>query len=508
MRRHLTYLSIVVVLVAVVWTDFTTQIWKDKNRVIQSDVIEYYGYLPAAFIYHDLTLNFRYHYPGNKKTTVWATDLPNGNAVFKYTMGPALMYAPFFFVADSLAEPLGYDDGGYSAPYRLALVLAALFYLALGLLLLRKILLLFFTEAIAAATVLSIGLGTNLFWYSSLEPGMPHVYDFFLVSALIYLTFLWYRNATFWKSLLMGLVLGLLTLVRPINILFVLFFVFYRMWRPRDVSKRLHYFKKHYDHILVMLVAGFLVLIPQLMYWKEITGHWIYYSYGKEGFFFLHPHIISVLFSFRKGWYVYTPLMFFASVGMVFLFRKYKTLAWSILMLVVIYLYVVSSWWSWWYGGSLGQRGLIDIYPLMAFPLAALFHWIVSRRTILQKIVAVLVFLSVVLGTFYNVQYYYGAIHWDSMTRKAWLDSFGRIHPSAHFSEYLQTPDYKDALLGKPEKLKPLQKTETLQQVIERIQSDPRWFEEVKAKARTKNISVDSMLQLDARYVLDREYRK
>ncbi|MBN2614790.1 MAG: hypothetical protein JXR71_03780 [Bacteroidales bacterium] len=499
-------MSIVLVLVAVVWTDLATHIWKDKNRVIQSDVIEYYGYLPAAFIYHDLSLNFRFQDKG--KYTVWATELPNGKAVFKYTMGPALMYAPFFFVANELAGPLGYDTGGYSPPYRLAIILAALFYLLLGLLLLRRVLLLFFTETIAAAVLFSIGLGTNLFWYSTFEPGMPHVYDFFLVSALIFLTFSWYRNATVWKSLVLGVVMGLLTLIRPINILFVLFFVFYRIWRTKDVNRRLHYFMKHYDHILVMLVAGFLVLLPQLIYWKEITGRWLYYSYGKEGFFFLHPHIIDVLFSYRKGWYVYTPVMFFASTGMIFLFRKYKTLAWSVVILAVVYLYVVSSWWSWWYGGSLGQRALIDLYPVMAFPLAALFQWIAQRKTVFRKAIAILIFLSVLLGAFYNVQYYFGAIHWDSMTRKAWFDSFGRLHPTSHFKDFLQTPDYKDALLGKPEQLKPLQKKETFEQVIERIKSDPKWYELIKDKARKRNISVDSMLQLDARYILNRESGK
>jgi len=112
---------------------------------------------------------------------------------------------------------------------------------------------------------------------------------------------------------------------------------------------------------------------------------------------------------------------------------------------------------------------------------------------------------SILLGVFYNVQYYYGAIHWDSMTRKAYFDSFGRVRPSAHFNQYLQTPDYDDALLGRPEKLKSLHKKETLQQIIERIKSDPKWYDLVKEKAQKRKISVDSMLKLDARYVLKNE---
>lgn len=505
MRKQLTYLSIVVVMIAVVWTDFSTKIWIDSNRVIQSDVIEYYGYLPAAFIYHDLTLKFRGEDNGQKKFVVWATDLPNGNAVFKYTMGPALLYAPFFYVANELATPLGYNNGGYSAPYRLAIVLAAMFYLALGLLFLRKSLLQFFSESVSALVLLTVGLGTNLFWYSTFEPGMAHVYDFFLVSVFIYLTFIWYKKITFFRSVMLGLVIGLLTLIRPVNFLFVAFFVLYNVWNLNDLKYRFRYLIRNYLQLFLIVIVGFIVLIPQLVYWKEITGQWIYYSYGKEGFFFLHPHIYDVLFSFRKGWYVYTPVMLFASVGIIFLFRKYKMLALPIFILFLIYLYVVSSWWSWWYGGSLGQRALIDLYPVMAFPMAAFFQWIYNRKLFLKLILSGLVFLSVLLGAFYNVQYYYGAIHWDSMTRKAYFDSFGRMHPSAHFKQYLQTPDYEDALLGRNKKRNVDGRSETIEEVIRRIKSDPKWYNQVKEKAKKKNISIDSMLQLDARYVLKNE---
>lgn len=501
-KKYLSVLSIILVLMVAVFTEFNTKIWNDSNRVIQNDVIDYYGYLPAAFIYHDLTLKFQENYSGNKKFIFWAKKLPNGAYVFKYTMGPAIMYAPFFFVADALTPATIYNSGGYSMPFRFSIVMAALFYLTLGLVFLGKALSHYFSEKVTAIVLLLIGLGTNLFWYATLEPGMPHVYDFALASILIWLTINWYHGITVFKTIAIGLVIGLVTLIRPINLIFVFFFLFYRISVAKDLKNRFLFFKKHYVHLVLIVLVAFLLLIPQIVYWKLVTGHFIYYSYGKEAFFFLHPHLIDVLFSFRKGWYVYTPVMFFATLGFVMLFKKYRALFWPVFILFVVYLYIVASWWSWWYGGSLGQRALIDIYPFMALPMAALVQWIDKRKGWIKVTLLVFIFLTGLMGAFHNIQYYYGAIHWDSMTKEAYVNSFGRVHPSKQFTKYLKIPDYKNALIGKKEYINQSNHSETLEEIIQRIKSDQTWYKMVREKANMKKISTDSMLRLDALYIM------
>ncbi len=506
MKNLIIKLSVVLIIFAVVYTDFNTKQWEKPTKIIEWDVISYYAYLPACFIYNDMTLKFKDNYAGHHKFVFWGERLPNGNYLIKTTMGLSVMYSPFFFVANSLAGHLGYDTGGYSLPYRFAIVMAALFYLALGLLFLTRVLRFYFSEKVTALTILAVGLGTNLFWYSTFEPGMSHVYTFALVSVFLYLTILWYRRSSLLRAVFLGLVIGLLTLIRPVNVLFVLFFIFYDIKNLKDIQNKLLFFWERKQHILLMVLFGFLMLVPQFLYWKTVTGHWIYYSYGKEGFFFLHPQIINVLFSFRKGWFVYTPIMLFAVIGIFFLRKNLKRFAFPTLTFLIVYLYVVSSWWCWWYGGSLGQRELIDIYPVMALPLAAMLQWVFSKKAVLKYIAGTLLAAAVVLGIFYNVQYYYGSIHWDSMTQQAYFNSFGRVHPSQKFYRLIKSPDYKDALIGKPEKLeKTMEKQERIDEIIRRIESDKKWFNLVKQKALKSNISVDSMLHLDARYVLDHE---
>ncbi len=502
MKKYFVALSMTLVLATVIFSDFNVKIWKTPGRVIQWDVIDYYGYLPAAFIYHDISLKFKDHYTGKKHFVFWAKKTALGSYVFKMTMGLSVMYSPFFFVANSLAGPLGYNTGGYSLPYRFAIVMAALFYLALGLIFLSRVLRFYFSEWITGFVVLAIGLGTNLFWYSTFEPGMSHVYSFFLVSVFIFLTIKWYQKPGLWYSVWIGLVIGLLTLIRPVNLILVLFFILYDLKNLRDVKNRWQLFRKKCGKLIVIVALGFLILIPQLLYWKTVTGHWLYYSYGNEGFFFLHPQILNVLFSFRKGWFVYTPVMIFAVAGIYFLFKRYKQLFLPVLLFLLVYLYVVSSWWSWWYGGSLGQRELIDIYPVMALPLAAMLQWMLSRKAVLRYLLGFLMLITVVLGAFYNVQYYYGSIHWDSMTRQAYFDSFGRVHPSPRFNSLLVHPDYQSAILGKPELITKRPMEEQLMLIIRRIKNDKNWYELVKQKAKKRNIPLDSMLKLDARYVL------
>ena len=76
--------------------------------------------------------------------------------------------------------------------------------------------------------------------------------------------------------------------------------------------------------LFIIIFFAFLVWIPQLLYWKTVTGNYLFYSYADEGFFFLNPQILKGLFSYRNGWLIYSPVMFFALLGIPFLYRYAK----------------------------------------------------------------------------------------------------------------------------------------------------------------------------------------
>jgi hypothetical protein len=430
-----------------------TGLHKKPEKVIQADVISYYGYLPATFIRQDYTLSFLED--TTEDTTIdnslfWHLITPNGGRLFKTSMGMSFLYAPFFFIAHAVATPLGDIPNGYSAPYGSALLLGCIIYIFIAFLLLRKLLLYYYSDGVIATTLLIIGLASNLYWYATIEAPMSHGYSFFLFAACLFLTHQWYEKQRWTSTVLLGLVIGLISLVRPTNSLIILLFLFFGICRISDIKIRFQLFLKNYAKLLVLGACIILIWIPQLLYWKSITGDWFYYSYGeKERFFFTHPHIFDALFSFRKGWLIYTPSMILAVVGMYFVWKKNRIFFYPILFFFLINLYVISSWWCWWYGGGFGMRALIESYALLAIPLAAFLSW-ASQLKLKAKIpVFTCILLLSMLSTFHTIRYYYGSIHWDSMTKEAYFDGFWRIDPSIHFDALIQKPDYAEAVEGR-----------------------------------------------------------
>ena len=450
------YSIIVIILISVIYSWQITNVHKylSPKSVIVWDIKSYYAYLPATFIEKDYKLQFVHLYKNTDEWLYWPEEAPNGGFVIKTSMGVAIMYSPFFFIANHFAGKMGYATDGFSTPYAFALIYSCVFYVIVGFFFLRRLLLKYFNDRIAASTIFILGLATNLYWYATLEAPMSHGYSFALFCIFLYLMEKWQEKQGWVATVFMGLITGLIALIRPTNGLILILFLFYNITCLKDIRIRFQLFIKNYWKIIVMAICAVLIWLPQLLYWKSVTGEWFYYSYGNERFFFNNPQILSVLFGFRKGWLIYTPVMFFAIIGIGILWKANKKYFLPILLFFLVNLYVVSSWWCWWYGGGFGMRSLIESYAILAIPLATFLAWLVKQklkiRIPLMVVVAAITFQSI----FHNIQYYYRAIHWDSMTKEAYFNSFWRVKPSEEFESLLIFPDYKSASEGKKERNK------------------------------------------------------
>jgi len=489
-RNWISLLTLTLLVVFMTVTMLSEKHWKEEQRVIEWDAISYYAYLPATFIYHDLSLSFADNYKGPHKFIVWPERSPSGRYVIKTSMGLSLLWTPFFLAGHAVAHLSDDDTGGYSPPYKLFLLLSAIFFLTVGLIYLRKILLASASDRVTATVIAAFVLGTNLFWYTLYQGTMSHVYSFALISAFIWYSIIWHEELIpgsnplqtsghprqekknmsvrrLWPALRLGLLLGLITLIRPTNIIIVIFFLLYGVSSGETLRGRIRDLAANYRHMAVIAFAAILVWVPQLIYWKEMTGQWLYFSYGSnERFFFADPAIIKGLFSWRKGLFLYAPLMIFAFAGIIALWKKRSPHALPVTLFVPLNIYIIFSWWCWWYGGGFGQRAFIDSYALMAVATASLLtpaaisHGTASLMTPasttlgtaskswLQRLALAAFLLLTSLGIMQNIQYYNGAIHWDSMTKEAYIDSFGRIHPSERFQGLLEAPDYDKAREG------------------------------------------------------------
>lgn len=339
------------------------------------DVSGYYLYLPALFIYKDIKqVGFREEIHEKYRPS----DAPNqafkhrsGNYVMKYACGLAVQYLPFFGIAHALAPALGYPADGFSRPYQMAIGLGSLLVALLGLWLLRRNLLQYFGDRAVAITLLLLVLGTNYLDYAAINGAMTHNYLFTLYTALVALTVAWYRRPTLPRAAGIGLLVGLATLTRPTELWSALIPLLWGIGSWADFRQRIAFWRQHGAHLALAVVACGLMGSLQLLYWKVVSGEWLVYSYEDQGFSWLRPHLYQGIFSIRAGWLVYTPMMALAVIGFWPLFRQHRSLFWGIVVFFCLFVYVTFAWDIWWYGGSLGQRAMVQSYAVLAFPLAA-----------------------------------------------------------------------------------------------------------------------------------------
>jgi len=439
-------------LASLLYSIFNLKFWKQEGQVIKYDVLEYYGYLPSAFIYKDLSLKFTEKSDIDWGKRIWALTAPNGKKVFKMSMGMSIMYAPFFGMAHCYTKSTGKIADGFSSPYKFAILMSSVFYLMLCLFYLRKTLLLFFNDWITGFTLLVVVAGTNLWYYASFEAPLSHAYSFSLIAIFVWFVIRYYRKPGYGFSVLLGLLFGLISLIRPSNAIIALVFIFWGISSWLNFKDRVNFLLSQYKQIFTLVFCSFLVWLPQSLYWHMQTGQWLYFSYAENGaFYFFDPQIINGLFSYRKGWFLYTPLMLIAVLAIPLTWKHVREFTFPLAVFVPLNVYVILSWWCWWYGGCFGQRSFIDSYALLAIPMAACLQWLWQKKWATKLMGYFLISTLTIFGIFHTAKYYYGSIHWDSMTKEAYWGSFIHLRPGPNFQRQIKEPDYDKALRGEEE---------------------------------------------------------
>jgi hypothetical protein len=251
------------------------------------------------------------------------------------------------------------------------------------------------------------------------------------------------------NTLILGILAGLILLIRPVNILVVIFPALLGITSFAEFADRI---TKRWEMILLAGLAAFIILVPQMIYWKAQTGHVIFNSYMDQGrFYFLKPQIINGLFSYRKGWLIYSPVMVFSILGFMWLRKKAGSLLWPILIFFILNIYIVYSWWCWWYGGSFGSRPMIDIYGVMAVPMAVCIEKILKSKFCIKGIAVFVLGALFLFNQFQMKQYQTSLLHWDSMTKKAYRGIMFKQNWPDNYSELIKAPDYDKALKGEKE---------------------------------------------------------
>lgn len=341
---------------------------------IRSDGVGYYAYLPSLFIDHDLSMKTLAHREFGGAMPFYSGITPyndTGNYLDKYPIGVATLVSPFFLLADvSCLVFSPANRTGFSTPYQVASIAAAIAYACVGLYLLYSALRKSFDAFAAIAAILLITYGTNVFHYASYDAAYSHIFSFFLVCVLLSILFTDVETSEGMRRrlLLAGFVFSLIVLARYSNLIFgILFVPLVLKWRTLIAAD----LPMAAASLTCFLLGVMPMLLLQMLYWHSVTGSWITYTYRGEGFHWLSPQFGKFLFSIQKGLFVWEPLVPLALVGVIALPPELRSFGAGILALVTIQIYLCASWPTWWFGGSFETRPFVEVMPVLAFPIAA-----------------------------------------------------------------------------------------------------------------------------------------
>lgn len=414
--------------------------WGDLHHPFKNDVNQYYSYLNGLFIDHDLT--FR-----NNLNGYWLIETPIHHFVPKVTYGMALFYSPFYLLAKFFASN---SSTGYEPIYACLVHFGCILYILIGLWYTRKTLLLFFNETITSIVIALLFFGTNLFYYTVSESESVHGVLFFLISVFLYNTVKWHQTNNKYFFLVLSLIAGFVCLIRPTECLILLFPLLIGITSMQTVRLKFFELKKLNWNLFIGALLFILPILPQLFYWKMQSGQWFFFSYGSsERFFWTEPKVMNVLFSYRKGWLVYTPIMLLSLTGFIILYRKNKGLFFPILIYFLLNLYLISAWWDWAFGGSFGMRALIQTYVFLVIPFAYTIQWLLEtcKKKIIIYGFCLLALFLVGLNILQSNLYKHGIIDYDGMTKEAYWFTFMKKKYTPEDLVYLKTlvkhPNYE-----------------------------------------------------------------
>lgn len=378
--------------------------WKNEGykHIITSDGLGYYQYLSNTFLTKTIS--------SQEPDTRFFNEI-NERGVNKYFVGTAISMAPFFTLGHVIASIQGDEITGYSPPYQKSISLAGLFYLIVGLLFFRSLLRLYeLTDLTITIAILVIVFGTNLLAYSVIMPSMSHVYSFFWISGFFFFLKKYTKelksNQLYWAALFFAMIV----LIRPLNgiVIFALPFLC-GSWNN---------FKLFLASILKSkqwLIAGLILsvtLFIQPYFWFLQCGKWWVWSYQGEGFHFANPYLKEVLFSWRKGAFVYTPILLISGLGFLPLWKINKFEALGAFLFIGLLIYVISAWWNWYYGPSFGQRPFVEFYALSGILIGIFLESVRGIKTIWTTRVVLVLLIG--LNLIQTYQYQAGIISsWD-----------------------------------------------------------------------------------------------
>ena len=361
------------------------------NPWVRGDGVGYYAFARAPLIQHDLdfTADYQHANQGFREARLYADGkpkemfrTPTGHLENHFTVGPAMLWAPFLIfahIAVLTARAFGANVAadGFSLPYVLAMALGTLLCGFLALLLSYRVACRFAAERWALLATIAIWWASSLPVYMYFNPSWSHAHSAF-VAALFF--WYWLRTAdsrTTAQWIVLALIAGLALNVYYPNVL-VLAVLVPEAFRSYGLARKdppgvrsSQLFSRH----LLFCAIALLCLLPTFL-----TKYFIYGNPFETGYISVaywgwrSPWFLALLFSANHGLFSWTPILLFAVLGLFLFAQKFPAVGVSVLCVLFAFYYFMASYPDWAGISSYGNRFFVSLTVLFVLGLATLFE--------------------------------------------------------------------------------------------------------------------------------------
>ncbi len=360
-----------------------------------ADEIEYFSYLHSLAFDGDLNFLNEYQYffdrapekytrSGFKKTFI-DTVTPTGLRPNFGPIGTAVLWAPFY-MGGHLAALIGAAAGlpvvadGYAKPYLWAITLGSALYALGGLLLSYALCRTLVGQAAAFWATLSIWLGTPVIFYSHLAPGYSHAASLFAVALFLFLWNRWRDDLTVRRAIGLGIVGGLIAMIREQDALFLAVPALYAglgvigllragAWRAaiRPIVT-----------VGVVGIAAIITYLPQLVTYQMLNGVPRPNKDVSDKLNIVSPFFWPVMTDPAHALPYWSPIVLVALAGAALLIRRNPRLGLALIVGFLLTWYINGAIKTWTTAGSFGARRFLNCTPIFVVGLAYAYEAILA----------------------------------------------------------------------------------------------------------------------------------
>lgn len=355
------------------------------NPYLRGDGNGYYAWLRSPLIDRDVDFgneylhadtDFRSGFIDAHGNPTPAMTTRSGRVENQWSIGPALLWLPFFAAAHLAALAGAGTPDGYAPVYLWSVAIGSALYGFASLLL-----------GASLATRMGQGRWSRLAAFAMLAGSSLPVYMYLLpfhvhaLAAFACALFFWWGIVRLdgWRVrtwLAWGALAGLMVAVYFVHAVFLIA-VAWKLMMPGPARARL---------MAAGAFAAGALPFAALHLWSRFALYGSFTTGYRDQFFFLSPRLLATALSPDHGLFLWTPIVCLALAGLIALARR-DPRARMILASWAVLFYVIASYQNWHGQSSFGNRFFVSLTAVLIPGVAAALAWLHARARMLPAAV-------------------------------------------------------------------------------------------------------------------------